>query len=415
MNQFSLFTPSVWTVSNITRYLRELLDSDETLQDIWVQGEISNLSRPVSGHIYFTLKDNTSSLRCVMWRSAALRMLSMPRDGEAVEVHGNFSIYEAGGQYQLYADTIRSLGEGALYQEFLRLKARLEAEGLFDPARKRPLPRRPQRIAIVTSSTGAALRDILNTLRRRYPLAAVFISPTPVQGSEAPPGIIAALEAAVRVADPDVIIVARGGGSMEDLWAFNDEAVARAIAACPVPVISGVGHETDFTIADFVSDLRAPTPTAAAELATPNQADLAADLQGGVDRLARSTQQIIEKYRWQLHQAEGKLRQNSPRTRLFSDRQRLDDLQHRAALALRHNLVLLRAHLVSHQQRLNALNPSQVLQRGYAILHSADGSTIKSITQVIPGDFVVASLSDGDLGLIVKETIPQPSQAENHG
>jgi exodeoxyribonuclease VII large subunit len=415
MNQFSLFAPPVWTVSNITRYLRELLDSDETLQDIWVQGEISNLSRPVSGHIYFTLKDNSSSLRCVMWRNAALRMLSMPRDGEAVEVHGNFSIYEAGGQYQLYADTIRSLGEGALYQEFLRLKARLEAEGLFDPARKRSLPHRPQRIAIVTSSTGAALRDILNTLRRRYSLAAVFISPTPVQGSEAPPGIIAALEAAVRVANPDVIIVARGGGSIEDLWAFNDEAIARAIAACPIPVISGVGHETDFTIADFVSDLRAPTPTAAAELATPNLADLAADLQDAVDRLARSTQQIIEKYRWQLLQAEGRLRQHSPRTRLLSDRQRLDDLQHRAALGLHHNLVLLRAHLVSHQQRLYALNPSQVLQRGYAILRAADGRTIKSITQVVPGEYFVASLRDGDLGLIVKEIIPQPSQADNHG
>ena len=250
--------PASWTVTDLNRYLRQLLESDEHLQDIWVTGEVSNFSRPASGHIYFTLKDSSASLRCVMWRNTAQRQSFLPRDGEAIDVHGAISVYEAGGQYQLYADVFRQAGEGALYQEFLRLKAMLEAEGLFAPERKRPIPTRPNRIGIVTSATGAALQDMLNTLRRRYPLVEVVLAPTPVQGDEAPPKIVAALHDLARLANPDVILLARGGGSIEDLWAFNDEAVARAIAASPVPVITGVGHETDFTIADFVSDLRGP-------------------------------------------------------------------------------------------------------------------------------------------------------------
>ena len=269
MSQMPLFSPKIpaaWAVSDLTRYLRELLESDERLQDIWVTGEVSNFSRPASGHVYFTIKDSSASLRCVMWRNAVLRQSFIPRDGEAIDVHGSISIYEAGGQYQLYADLFRQAGEGALYAEFLRRKALLEAEGLFAPERKRPIPARPKRIGIVTSPTGAALQDMLNTLRRRYPLVEVVLAPTPVQGDEAPLSIIKALQDVVRLADPDVIILARGGGSIEDLWAFNDEKLARAIAASPAPVITGVGHETDFTIADFVADLRAPTPTAAAEL-----------------------------------------------------------------------------------------------------------------------------------------------------
>ena len=265
MSQIPLFShqiPVSWSVTDLTRYLRELLESDELLQDVWVQGEVSNLSRPASGHLYLTLKDDSASLRCVMWRNAVLRQGFVPRDGDAIQVHGAISIYEAGGQYQLYADIFRPAGEGALFQEFLRLKALLETEGLFDPQRKRPIPSRPRCIGIVTSPTGAALQDMLNTLKRRYPLVEVVLAPTPVQGDAAPLGIITALHDVVRVANPDVIILARGGGSIEDLWAFNDERVARAIAASPVPVITGVGHETDFTIADFVSDLRAPTPTA---------------------------------------------------------------------------------------------------------------------------------------------------------
>ena len=222
MTQLPLFQPPSWSVTDLTRYLRGLLVNDETLGDIWIIGEVSNFSRPSSGHVYFTIKDANASLRCVMWRNTALRQPTLPRDGDAVEVHGAIDVYEAGGMYQLYADAIRPAGEGKLYQEFLRLKARLEAEGLFDPARKRPLPRWPHRIGIVTSPTAAALRDILNTLRRRYPVAEVTLAPTPVQGVEAPPGIVAALRELNQLAQPDVIILARGGGSIEDLWAFND-------------------------------------------------------------------------------------------------------------------------------------------------------------------------------------------------
>ena len=406
MSQLTFFEPPIWTVAYLTRYLRDLLASDEQLQDIWVEGEVSNFTRATSGHLYFTLKDNTSALRCVMWRNAAQRLLSLPRDGDAVEVHGSLGIYELGGQYQLYADLIRPLGEGALYQEFLRLKARLEAEGLFDLARKRPIPRWPRRIAIVTSPTGAALRDILNTLRRRYPLAEIFLSPAPVQGAEAPPGIIAALEAANRIVKPDVILLARGGGSIEDLWAFNNEAVARAIAASAAPVICGVGHETDFTIADFVSDLRAPTPTAAAELATPNKAELAADLQESIGRMLRATQVIVNSQRWQLNRLENRLRQNSPRARLFSDRQRLDDWTRRAGRAIDQNITLQRTRLTGLEQRLFTLNPLQVLQRGYAILSNMDGSPIHSVHQVQPGDALTARMIDGELTLTTRQIHP---------
>ena len=270
MEQMALFdaTPR-WTVTTLTSHLRQLLESDASLQAVWVQGELSNLARPASGHIYFTLKDSGASLRCVMWRREAARLGLALQDGMAVDVHGSISLYEAGGQYQLYADALHPLGEGALFQEFLRLKAALEAEGLFDAERKRTIPEFPRRIGIVTSPTGAALRDMLNTLRRRLPLAEVILAATPVQGDEAPGGIVSAIRALNRFGRPDVILLARGGGSIEDLWAFNDERVVRAIVESAAPLITGVGHETDFTLADFAADLRAPTPTAAAELATP--------------------------------------------------------------------------------------------------------------------------------------------------
>jgi len=231
MEQLSLFAPPTWSVSEITRYLRDLLGGDPTLQDLWVLGEVSNFSRPSSGHLYFTIKDSTATLRCVMWRTTAMRQSYIPREGDAIEVHGSINVYEAGGQYQLYADLFRPAGEGVLYREFLRLKAQLEAEGLFDTERKRPIPEWPHRIGIITSPTGAALRDMLDTIRRRYPLVEVVLAATAVQGEEAPAGIVKALEGLNRVARPDVILLARGGGSIEDLWAFNDERVARAIVA----------------------------------------------------------------------------------------------------------------------------------------------------------------------------------------
>src|SRR5512134_1641005 len=265
--QPTLFSTQQWTVSKLTFYIRKLLEENEVLQDVWVQGEISNLSRPASGHVYFTLKDSSAALKCVMWKTSALRLRMGLQDGMEVEVHGRIGVYEVSGQYQLYADQIRPVGEGALYQEFMRLKSMLEAEGLFASERKRPIPMFPHRIGIVTSATGAALRDMLNTLRRRLPLVEVILAPSPVQGVEAPPALVKALQSLV-LQSPDVILLARGGGSIEDLWAFNDERVVRAVANSRVPVICGVGHETDFTLSDFAADLRAPTPTAAAELAT---------------------------------------------------------------------------------------------------------------------------------------------------
>ncbi len=340
MSQMSLFQPPALSVTELTRHLRGLLESDALLQDVWVTGEVSNFSRPASGHLYFTIKDSGASLRCVMWRNTAMRQTFLPRDGDGIEAHGAVSIYEAGGQYQLYADLLRPAGEGALYREFLHLKAQLEAEGLFDPQRKRPIPLLPQCIGIVTSPTGAALRDMLNILLRRYPLARVVLAPTPVQGDEAPLSIIAALQNLNRAARPDVILVARGGGSIEDLWAFNHEGVARAIAASPAPVITGIGHETDFTIADFVADLRAPTPTAAAELATPDGSELRAGVLDLVMRLDRTAAAGLDQRRWALADAHNRLLLHSPLARLRSDRQRMDELLHRLATAAGHSLAL---------------------------------------------------------------------------
>ena len=408
MVQPSLFPPSAWTVTEVNRYLRDLLESDHNLGDLWVQGELSNFSNPRSGHIYFTIKDERAALRCVMWRNNAQRLAFLPKDGDSVEVHGSVSVYETSGQYQLYADTIKPLGEGALYQEFLRLKARLEVEGLFDEERKRPIPRWPKRIGIVTSPTGAALRDMLNTLRRRYPLVKVILAPTPVQGRDAPAGIIAALCDLNRAAVPDVILLARGGGSIEDLWAFNDEGVARAIVASEAPVITGVGHETDFTIADFVADLRAPTPTAAAELATPNRDDLRVDLSSASHRLSQIVHMEISDQRWRLNELVSRLVRLSPETRIQGDRQRLDELTNRAITSVAHYMEIQRTHLNAAEQRLINLNPQTVLSRGYAIVShanaAANASSVRSVGQVKKGDSLNVRVSDGEFGVEVKDS-----------
>ncbi len=395
MIQGSLFNETIFSVTELTHSIRVTLVNNPKLQNLWVQGEISNISRPASGHIYFTLKDSASSLRCVMWRNSAVRLLVFPRDGEAVEVHGSIDVYEAGGQYQLYADQIRPFGEGALFREFIQLKERLEAEGLFDPDRKRPIPHWPKRIGIVTSPTGAALRDILNTIRRRYPLVEIIISPTPVQGEEAPNGIVAALEVLNRIAVPDVILLARGGGSIEDLWAFNDERVARAIAASSTPVICGVGHETDFTIADFVSDLRAPTPTASAELATPNRLDLHDSINLLQDRQDRAMLAFLSNKKFYLDRLNNRLNLLSPQTRIRSDRQRVDELSLRMRLHLDHKIRLQHSRISGMKKRLEALNPESVLRRGYSIVLNQEQQIIRSIHQIEPGEHLNVRVSDG--------------------
>ena len=403
MIQLSLFRPVSWSVADLTRYLRQLLEGDEILQDLWVQGEVSNLSRPASGHIYFTLKDNNASLRCVMWRTSVTRQSFLPHEGDAIEAHGNISVYEVSGMYQLYMDTIRPAGEGALFQEFLRLKARLEAEGLFDSSRKRPIPPWPHKIGIVTSPTGAALRDMLNILSRRYPLACIILAPTSVQGEDAPASIVTALQDLNRLVYPDIILLARGGGSIEDLWAFNDERVARAIVASQAPVITGIGHETDFTIADFAADLRAPTPTAAAELATPNRDDLQVSLTDLTHRLERIAQTTQSDRRMVLGALKYRLNQFSPITRILTGRQQLDDILRRLESSMTHRLTLQQAHLEGIKQKLAALNPLAVLGRGYAMVTQHDGTVIRSINQVQTGDGLSVRVSDGGFNVLVHD------------
>lgn len=400
MEQLDLFEMprSAWSVSEISRYLRELIEADAPLQNIWIQGEVSNFSRPKSGHWYFTLKDGAAQLPCVMWRSTAELQLHVPQDGESLEVHGGFSVYEAGGRYQLYVDEIRASGEGALYQEFLRLKAKLEAEGLFAPERKRAIPAWPQRIGIVTSPTGAALRDILNTLTRRYPLVEVILAPAAVQGPEAPSQLAAGLRRLNQFAEPDLILLARGGGSLEDLAGFNSEKLARAIVASKAPIVCGVGHETDFTIADFAADLRAPTPTAAAELATPDKEEMAGTLAETFQGLARNLLSIVREQRWTLQAAAQRLERHSPIANIIRDRQRLDDYSVRGERALQQRARLLRSLLNGAQARLAALNPAAVLERGYAVVSKQDGSVVRQASQVKQGEELKIKVSDGQFG-----------------
>ncbi|MGH2521314.1 MAG: exodeoxyribonuclease VII large subunit [Anaerolineales bacterium] len=393
--------PDGWTVSELNRYVRQSLEKDYRLQDVRVAGEISGFRPYPSGHWYFTLKDSGAQINCVMWRGRAQAQSFRPRDGDAVLALGSVSLYEARGQYQLDVAWLQPAGEGALYREFVRLKARLEAEGLFAPERKRPLPVPPRTIGLVTSPAGAALRDMLNILRRRFPLARVILSPTPVQGADAPPQIVAALEAIANF-EPDVVILARGGGALEDLWCFNDEQVARAIVACPAPVVSGVGHETDFTIADFAADVRAPTPSAAAELVTAlMMEDLRAAVEALDERVARRLKQLITESRWALDQARAALNSASPQAQLESARQRVDELALRATLSLTHRLALARERVNGLKLALNSVSPLAVLGRGYAVVSRADGSIVHNANDVKPGDPLRVRVSEGEFGVKV--------------
>lgn len=412
MTQYSFFQPkNVISVSQLNGYLRQLLESDEVLQDLWVEGEISNFSTPASGHLYFTLKDSMASIRCVMWRNAAARMNFSPREGMAVEVHGSMGVYEVAGQVQLYVDTIRPAGEGALYQEFLRLKSELEAQGLFDPDRKRPIPERPRIIGIVTSSTGAALQDMLNTIRRRFPIAEVVVSPTPVQGIDAPPGIVAALKRLNDEIHPNVILIGRGGGSIEDLWAFNDENVVRAVAASEAPIISGVGHETDFTLTDFAADLRAPTPTAAAEVATPDRLELLASISETANLHTSIFKDYLSSLRWEHGQSTNKLVLLSPAHRIDIYRQRLDEIILRFERTIHHQLERKALQLENLQKSLRDLNPQAILNRGYAIVTRAkDGGVIRNAAQVVTDEDIFIRVSQGNLSACITQINPGERQ-----
>jgi exodeoxyribonuclease VII large subunit len=394
--QPSLFSAAQWTVSTLTKHIRDALESDLRLQDVWVEGELSNISRPASGHLYFTLKDSGAALKCAMWKSNAIRLELRVQDGMAVAAHGKIGVYEAGGQYQLYVDRLIPAGEGALFQEFLRLKAVLEAEGLFAPGRKRPLPALPRRIGIVTSVSGAALRDVLNTLRRRLPVAEVILAPSAVQGEDAPGQLVQALSRLNALKPrPDVILLVRGGGSIEDLWAFNDSQVVRAVAALDVPLISGVGHETDFTLSDFAADLRAPTPTAAAELATQiTVSELRERARTGAIQAENAILGLITRHRDAISAAINELRYYSPGRRLQTDRQRLDEFGRRLHSAQVHRLALQTSALDGWRKRLLALSPREVMNRGYAVVtRRSDGAVIRRVQQARGGIHV--RVSDG--------------------
>ena len=393
--QPTLFSSVHLTVSQLTFHIRKQLENDPTLQDVWVEGEISNLSRPASGHVYFTLKDKNASLRCVMWKTDVARSRVNLQDGMSIEAHGKITVYEPQGQYQLAVNLIQPKGEGALYQEFLRLKAMLEAEGLFDDERKRPIPQLPRVIGIITSATGAALHDVLNTLRRRLPLVQIILAASPVQGVEAPPALVNVL-LSINKQNPDVILLARGGGSIEDLWAFNDERVIRAVADSKAPVICGVGHETDFTLCDFSADLRAPTPTAAAELATPiTILDLSRDLLNTRARLSSLTLSLITDQKAIVSALISRLKYVSPERRILSEYQHLDELSRRSLFALNHRLQLQVSNIDGISKRLQSLNPGGVLSRGYAIITRKDDGAVVSKVSQAHGEMKVR-VSDGE-------------------
>ncbi|MFS0722752.1 exodeoxyribonuclease VII large subunit [Paenibacillus sp. 1P07SE] len=435
--------PRIYSIKELNRYIRMKLESDKLLSDVWLRGEISNFTHHSSGHMYFTLKDKDSRLKCIMFSSHNQRLPFIPKEGMKVMARGNVSVYERDGNYQFYATQMQPDGLGSLYLAFEQLKLKLEGEGLFEASRKRTLPLYPRAIGVVTSSTGAAVRDILITLQRRYPVVPVLVVPVLVQGKGAAPSIVRAIELLNRLGEADVLIVGRGGGSLEELWAFNEESVARAIAGSAIPVISAVGHETDYTIADFTADLRAATPTAAAELAVPHQAELRQQLIRLEQRLQQSLRSRLEQEKQRLDRIRRSPLFLHPRRYLLEPAERLDRLREqlvqrtmrrvsgagerlgrtRARLSGQHpgaqtvfagkRLAALQRQLeqsmtgIARMRRvqlqgvirgLDALSPLKVMARGYSLVYDeSQERLIRSITDVQPGDMVHVNLSDGKL------------------
>jgi exodeoxyribonuclease VII large subunit len=410
---FAYQAPPVLSVSVLARYLKELLETDDLLHNVWVQGEISGCRTYASGHCYFTLKDAEAQLPCVFFKHARQRSAAPQlRDGMAIAANGSISLYERDGKLQLYVESVELIGEGALFLRFEQLKARLSAEGLFEPERKRPIPEQPAVVGLVTSPDGAALRDMLRVLRTRYPLVQVILSPTLVQGSEAPAAIVAAIDRLNEHGEADVIIVARGGGSIEELWAFNEEVVARAIARSRIPVISGVGHETDFTIADFVADYRASTPTAAATKAVPDIADLQAELDEKQQVLTAILDEKLERLKERLERATYDLQRASPKNVLNQRRQQLDDLTEMLHTRISHLLSLRAERLRGQALRLHSLSPLLTIARGYAVVRrESDQAVITGPQQVQPGEQLTIQVRDGSIPVQVRpshhSTVPE--------
>ena len=390
---------TAYTVSAVADYLKVRLESDPRLADLTVVGEVLGYRNPSSGHHYFALRDEQSVLRCVMFRSG--RGGQFLADGTQVICHGRISIYTARGDLQFYVDQVEPDGVGALQKAYEEMKKRLEAEGLFDQGRKRALPELPARIAVITSPTGAVIQDILNVLSRRYPLAELILIPTSVQGEKADAEIVQAFQALNAMEDIDVAIVARGGGSLEDLWSFNEEIVARAIFASNVPVISAVGHETDTTIADYVADRRAPTPSAAAEIVAPDVRDLSGYVVGFASRIDEIIGRTVRDSRSQFELAVDRMNMRVPDT--DQPRQRIDDLLTRARLAGQHLVESSKQRLAAVEASLNALGPAKILGRGYTITRLADGSAATSAGQFIAGDKLGVTFADGSVETTVDE------------
>ncbi len=388
------------TVAELGTLLTHLFDADEMLSDLWVQGEVFDFKQHSSGHWYFKLKDGDSVIGAACWRSSVARISMRPRNGDQVLAHGRMGFYRASGSLQFYADAMQPAGVGLLHAQFEQLKARLEAEGLFDASRKRPLPAYPRRIGVVTSPTGAVIRDIQHVLTRRYPLAELLLAPARVQGDGASDSIVEALYALYDT-DVDVIIVARGGGSMEDLWAFNEEIVARAVFASPVPLISGVGHETDVTIIDFVADLRAPTPSAAAEVVSPDIGDMQYALADLRERLDAAQTAQLASLRDVLEHDRRHLQLVSPATRLTRDRQQMTTLLERARRTMRHRLALQRSQLAGVRAQMLALSPQSALDRGYAILETDAGAVVTDPAQLRSGATLRATVRGGTFAVRV--------------
>ncbi len=397
-----------------------------------VRGELSGFSRAGSGHCYFSLKDSggaSALLRCAMFRRAASLLDFAPADGQQVELRGRIGVYEARGELQLVVESMQRVGAGTLYEEFLRLKARLEVQGLFDAARKRPLMAQPQAVGIVTSLGAAALHDVLTAFRRRAPQVRLVLYPSPVQGAEAPAALVAALQAAGQRREVDTLLLVRGGGSLEDLWAFNDERVVRAVVASPIPVVCGVGHETDVTLADLAADLRAPTPTAAAELAAPARAELLALLDARQASLQRALARTLDRHAQRLdtlalrvarpaallaaqsHQLDAHARrlQRALRQQMARDSDAALALAARLRRALAMQLQRAQAHLAGTARSLTALDPQQVLRRGYAWVEGADGRPVLSVRGLAPGQQVQAVWADGRARAALLEVLPLPA------
>jgi exodeoxyribonuclease VII large subunit len=382
----------VYSVSQLATYLRELLETDTHLADLWVEGEVSNLTRSAAGHTYFTLKDESAQLRCVMFRR---QYAGTPlEDGTQVTAHGRISFFERRGELQLNVDFVQPAGVGIWQAQLERLKAQLEEEGLFEPSRKRPLPAFPRRIGVVTSPTGAVFHDICNIIGRRWPLSEIVLAPTPVQGDEAAPAIVEALSALNRESDIDVIIVARGGGSVEELWPFNEEMVARAIYASRIPIVSAVGHETDYTIADYVADLRAPTPSAAAELVVPERREVSRQITGSMVTLAGWMTGQVASHRTGAEQLLLRLRRGIPNVE--QERQRLALLLGSAQSAMAQSLNSQRERLKAYALQLRSLEPRGTLARGYALVQRrADSQVVRSVSQVKGRERLDVHVSDG--------------------